>query len=880
MVDRVSQTRRYTSLPVGPSIEIYQYSTEIDIIRVVDLNGDAVDLSGKTIRFVARFFTGTFSADASELNYGELSEHPVLQLRELDYVDGSSDLSSGDVAVRRPADLWTEKIAYGEGESIPIVIVNVLQEEDLEGSNPFREIYRFFYTIRAADVTAGSYEPPSGQPDRGVRAGGTTGQLYAKKSDVNFDGEWVDPPTGTSTSGLTQNQVDARITALRPNEFTDADESKLDGIETNATADQTAAEIKTAYESNNNTNAFTDNEKTKLGNTPTTFAPVNAEQNVKSDWDATTGDAEILNKPSIPSTFSDLTGLINDANIPLTITRDTEVQDSVTGASVSDGHLNLTRRSGTNPLEVDLPIGFGLGQIGDVWNATAANNGNYQNTGIVLPDNPADNKIYLFAAAWGGYSPVFRPVTGRVIKSLSTGRAGTSSASGTEFSLEADGDSNLRAAKTSGGTLLLGNGEGAWEATDFFALYEITDQAPQVGDVASSVVGAVKYWLNDVASTSLGTSYTEDFVDINSSSTSFSIGGVTVNGDGRIVIPRAGLYHIETALHLVDPSPNNSGGRRTIFSRTRILRGGSIVTNTESLTTSYARGSNDATDVSIEHNDWELLQQGDVLIVDIKAESSARNYRVDGPTSYVSVVGFATAEPVVLPYISQFDLSGELTPTAGDIGGNSYNYDFAIAHADQASTVRIVGFAGTTPTGSVSVLATATNAQFAHSSGNFVLPGTINLAVDDVYTVRLEVYTSNSTVGSDSPTTYQDRRIVAHAPVAATRFFRVPYRINNARPTADNLVDNYTVISTAGSVIGQWIVTGIPDNSDSVWLVGFLVPQNATQPTHFILGGINNDIAFAPRFAVTDNGVNYWCYLNIDDARGDDLYNTAHFTVT
>jgi hypothetical protein len=43
-----------------------------------------------------------------------------------------------------------------------------------------------------------------------------------------------------------------------------ADGSKLDGIESSATGDQTASEIKTAYESNSNTNAFTDAEQTKL----------------------------------------------------------------------------------------------------------------------------------------------------------------------------------------------------------------------------------------------------------------------------------------------------------------------------------------------------------------------------------------------------------------------------------------------------------------------------------------------------------------------------------------------------------------------------------------------------------------------------------------
>jgi len=42
------------------------------------------------------------------------------------------------------------------------------------------------------------------------------------------------------------------------------DENKLAGIEDGATADQTAGEIKTAYESNADTNAYTDDEKTKL----------------------------------------------------------------------------------------------------------------------------------------------------------------------------------------------------------------------------------------------------------------------------------------------------------------------------------------------------------------------------------------------------------------------------------------------------------------------------------------------------------------------------------------------------------------------------------------------------------------------------------------
>tara|TARA_R110000868_G_scaffold5940_1_gene34600 strand:+ start:317 stop:1132 length:816 start_codon:yes stop_codon:yes gene_type:complete len=46
--------------------------------------------------------------------------------------------------------------------------------------------------------------------------------------------------------------------------YTTAEETKLSGIEASATTDQTAGEIKTAYESNSDTNAFTDADHTKL----------------------------------------------------------------------------------------------------------------------------------------------------------------------------------------------------------------------------------------------------------------------------------------------------------------------------------------------------------------------------------------------------------------------------------------------------------------------------------------------------------------------------------------------------------------------------------------------------------------------------------------
>ena len=65
---------------------------------------------------------------------------------------------------------------------------------------------------------------------------------------------------------LTNAEVKSKYEAnSNTNAFTDAQQTKLAGIEANATADMTGAEIKAAYEAQSNTNAFTDGEKSKLG---------------------------------------------------------------------------------------------------------------------------------------------------------------------------------------------------------------------------------------------------------------------------------------------------------------------------------------------------------------------------------------------------------------------------------------------------------------------------------------------------------------------------------------------------------------------------------------------------------------------------------------
>lgn len=87
--------------------------------------------------------------------------------------------------------------------------------------------------------------------------------VYSAGTGMSIDGTTFSTVQDISTTASpTFNNI--TVTGTVDGRDVATDGSKLDGIEAGATADQTAAEIKTAYESNSDTNAFTDAEQTKL----------------------------------------------------------------------------------------------------------------------------------------------------------------------------------------------------------------------------------------------------------------------------------------------------------------------------------------------------------------------------------------------------------------------------------------------------------------------------------------------------------------------------------------------------------------------------------------------------------------------------------------
>ena len=119
--------------------------------------------------------------------------------------------------------------------SLPTIILN-----DENNENDFN-IQNINGTFAVGDIDAGAARLE-------IASNGTT--TIRKNLDCL---EGVDVTGNISVSGT----VDGRDVA--------SDGSKLDGIESGATADQTNAEIKAAYEANSDTNAFTNAYQTKLG---------------------------------------------------------------------------------------------------------------------------------------------------------------------------------------------------------------------------------------------------------------------------------------------------------------------------------------------------------------------------------------------------------------------------------------------------------------------------------------------------------------------------------------------------------------------------------------------------------------------------------------
>ena len=129
------------------------------------------------------------------------------------------------------------------------------------GDEDPKAIFAAGSSIRAADLNANTEQALyaihelQDQPlnDTAIEDGIITSAKIADGTIANID--------VSSTAAIEGSKIQASSGSVAGT-MSSADFTKLAGIETGATADQTNAEIKTAYEANSNTNAYTDTEKT------------------------------------------------------------------------------------------------------------------------------------------------------------------------------------------------------------------------------------------------------------------------------------------------------------------------------------------------------------------------------------------------------------------------------------------------------------------------------------------------------------------------------------------------------------------------------------------------------------------------------------------
>ena len=193
----------------------------------------------------------------------------------------------------------------------------------------------------------------------------TETDLDNNSDQILFAQQEITDKLGGIEEGATADQTDAEIKTAyennsNTNAFTDAEKTKLQnldlaklqGIETGATADQSNAEIKTAYEANSDTNAFTDAEKTKLAGISasagaTTFTGLG---DTPANFTSAAGKTVKVNSSANALEFVDqISDVVGDTTPQLG--GDLDVQAREINTSTSNGNIKLNP-NGSGAVEV------------------------------------------------------------------------------------------------------------------------------------------------------------------------------------------------------------------------------------------------------------------------------------------------------------------------------------------------------------------------------------------------------------------------------------------------------------------------------------------------------------------------------------------------
>lgn len=276
-----------------------------------------------------------FDSDTGESGYGIRDNGGTIQVKSN---GGSwSNIATGGGEANTAANVGTGTGVYATKSGVELQFKSLKEGTGITLSSTATEV-----TITAAagsgDMAAATYDP-----------GAVAANVY---------------DTDNHISGTT-NKV-----------FTAAEQTKLAGIEAGATADQSGAEIKAAYEAEANTNAFTDAEQTKLSGIEAS-ADVTDAANVGAAMTGATAKATPVDADTIPlndSAASNVLKKVTWANVKATL----KTYFDTLYATVSHTHTasEVTDFSTAADARISAAVGVSVQAYdADLGTIAAANNG-------------------------------------------------------------------------------------------------------------------------------------------------------------------------------------------------------------------------------------------------------------------------------------------------------------------------------------------------------------------------------------------------------------------------------------------------------------------------------------------------------------------------